>query len=126
MVFKGFEIDFDIYDADTAESYENALKSIKAMTGKKPGESNGDCIRRQCACVFNFFDALFGSGFHKQLFGDKTNLLECLTVFKEFNDAVKQQHTAVDALAAEMKSDNITALNREQHRTVVKTKRVEE
>ena len=82
MVFRNIEVDFDIYDADTAEVYEGAVQTVLESAVPKEGESLADGIRRQCNTVFAFFDTLFGDGFHKELFGQRTNMMECLQAFK--------------------------------------------
>ncbi|MDD2956449.1 MAG: AP endonuclease [Oscillospiraceae bacterium] len=120
MLFRNIELDFDVFDADTADLFEDALKTVKDTSKKKPGESNGDCIRLQCNTVFDFFDALFGEGFHREIFGDRTNLLECISAFKDFNDLVKDQRTRLDALAASINAVPAEPVNREQRRTALR------
>ena len=96
MKFRGMELDFDIYDADTAELYEAAVDRFAAENAREvSGESLSEGIRRRCGTVFEFFDTLFGEGFHKELFGGKTNLGECIDVFAEFKDLVNGQAAAM-------------------------------
>lgn len=92
MKFRDLELDFDIYDAENAEAYETALKAVTEECAKTvQGEGLADGIRRQCGAVFAFFDSLFGEGFHRELFGDRTNLRDCLEAFKEFIDLAAPQ-----------------------------------
>lgn len=92
MKFRALELDFDVYDADNAEAFEAALKVVNEECAKTvQGEGMADGIRRQCKAVFSFFDSLFGEGFHKELFGDRTNLRDCLEAFKEFIDLTVSQ-----------------------------------
>ena len=104
MVFRNIEVDFDIYDADTAEVYEGAVQTVLESAVPKEGESLADGIRRQCNTVFAFFDTLFGDGFHKELFGQRTNMMECLQAFKEFLELVSKQREQLTALTAEIQS----------------------
>lgn len=97
MTFRGMDLDFDIYDADTAERYEAAVEAVSAASAVVEGETLSTSIRRQCSVVFDFFDGLFGDGFHKELFGARTNLMECLDVFAEFMAAVDAQRQALTA-----------------------------
>lgn len=98
LTFRNMELDFDIYDADQAETYEAALERVLEDSGKKiPNEGLADGIRRQCGIVFDFFDDLFGDGFHKEIFGNRTNLGVCLDAFKEFTDLVNAQKGEMDA-----------------------------
>ena len=123
MIFKDMELDFDIFDAETADAYTEAIERTRAEAVKEPGESLGDAIRRQCTAVFNFFDDLFGEDFHKELFGDKTNLMECIGTFREFVAAVDAQRAALDALMADVEADKTakaTAPNRAARRAAAK------
>jgi hypothetical protein len=100
------EVEFDIFDADDADAYEEALQKVREEGSKKEdGETMGDVIRRQCDAVFNFFDDLFDDDFHKQLFGEKTNLVECIEAFRDFVKAVEGQKSQLVGLMAEVKAD---------------------
>ena len=118
MEFRGLELDFDIYDADQAEAYEDALQTVQEESAKKvPGEGLAAGIRRQCGIVFDFFDDLFGEGTHRQIFGEKVNLGICLDAFKEFTDLVNAQK---DAMAAKVQQ---YTPNRETRRAIQKAAR---
>lgn len=97
MKFRGMELDFDVFDADTAEAYEEAIKQVQESRAEAPkGETLSATIRRQCGRIFDFFDDLFGDGFHKQLFGERTNLTECVDAFAEFTAQVNAQKQELD------------------------------
>lgn len=97
MKFRDKELDFDLFDVETAEAYEAAVAAVQeANTNPPKGEPLSQTIRRQCGIVFDFFDDLFGEGFHKELFGERTNLLECLDTFTEFTAAVNAQKAQLD------------------------------
>jgi len=117
MVFRDLEIDFDIFDADTAEAYEEAVKRVEEGNKKAPGDSLSVVIRRQCGLVFDFFDDLFGDGFHKQLFGERTNLTECLDAFEEFVHNVNAQRAVLENKV------NTYAPNRAARRAVAAAKK---
>ena len=121
MVFKDMELDFDIFDAETADLYEEAVKTTRDAAVKKAGETLGDAIRRQCNAVFHFFDILFGDGFHKELFGERTNLMECIETFRDFVKAVDEQKAALDTMMKEVEADTATAPNRAARRAALKT-----
>lgn len=106
MKFQDRELDFDVFDVEVAERYEAALRGVEERNRVRPkGESLSGTIRRQCGDVFNFFDDLFGEGFHKELFGDKTNLVTCLDVFAAFQEAVAAQKQAIDQRLAKYSPD---------------------
>jgi hypothetical protein len=119
MLFKDMELDFDIFDAETADAYEAAVKKAQAAAVKKQGETLGGAIRRQCKAVFTFFDDLFGADFHKDLFGEKTNLMECISTFRDFTKAVDEQKAALDTLMEEVAADK-AAPNRAARRAAAK------
>ena len=76
LQFRDMELDFDLYDADNAETYEVALDNFSDAAKKIPATGTlAGSIRYQCGMVFDFFDDLFGDGFHKQVFGERTNLV---------------------------------------------------
>lgn len=95
MLFREKELNFDIYDAETAEKFEVATERVEAAGGKVEGETLSAAIRRQCNAIFMFFDGLFGEGFHRELFGERTNLLECLDAFSEFMALADAQQMAI-------------------------------
>ena len=119
MLFRDMDLDFDIFDADTAELYEEAAKRAGEEAVKKPGETLADCIRRQCGAVFNFFDTLFGEGFHREIFGERTNLVECLEAFREFVGLVNAQLATLDTMIAEVKAEG-AAPNRATRRATAR------
>ena len=97
MKFRDRELEFDLFDADTAEVYEEAVERVREANANPPkGETMSQTIRRQCGLVFGFFDDLFGDGFHKELFGERTNLMECLDAFAEFVEVVDAQRAQLD------------------------------
>ena len=120
MIFRDMELDFDIFDADTAELYEQAAREAGKEAAQKPGETLADCIRRQYGAVFRFFDTLFGEGFHKELFGGRTNLAECLEAFREFIGQVNAQKATLDTMVAAVKEQG-AAPNRAVRRAAARS-----
>jgi len=122
MIFRDIELDFDIFDADNADLFEKAAKDMYSAVGQKDGEGLGDTIRRQCGAVFSFFDTLFGEGFHRELFGEETNLMECIEAFREFVNTVNEQKAALDKIASDIKVDTaaVSAPNRAARRAALK------
>lgn len=119
MKFRDMEVDFDIFDADTAEDYEAAVVQARAESVSVPGETLAAAIRRQCGAVFDFFDAVLGEGAHKDIFGERTNLIECLEAFREFVKAVDEQKAKLNTLLTEVEAETAAvtpASNRAQRR----------
>ena len=124
LIFRDFELDFDIFDADNAEVYEAALSRVVDAANAKPkDESFADGIRRQCQAVFDFFDEVLGEGFHREIFGDRTNFNTCLTAFKEFTNAVNVQRDENLAKVRELMPS--AQPNRAARRAVSRAKKTE-
>ena len=98
MKLHGVEIEFDLFDAEITEKYEAAAMQFQQDSSKPVDERLlSHAIRSQCEMLFHFFDHIFVEGFHKQLFGERTNLSVCLDAFEEFTQHVKEQRAAMDA-----------------------------
>lgn len=116
MRFRNMEVDFDIFDAESAEDYEMAVKQARAESVSVPGETLAATIRRQCGAVFTFFDTVLGEGAHKEIFGERTNLIECLEAFREFVKSIDEQKAKLDTMLAEVEAETAPAPNRAQRR----------
>lgn len=93
---KDKEFEFDIYDADTAEKYEKGIAKIQEECENIGTElSASESIRAQCNIVFEFIDGLLGEGAAKDIFGERTNLTECLDVFDELVKYADEQKKAM-------------------------------
>lgn len=104
MKIKDQEVDFDIFDADDAERYEAALARAQAVDTTKV-DGLAAKIRTQCEAVFNFFDEVLGDGFHKKLFGERTNLMDCMSAFEEFIAAANDRQEEVQAFNARIHAE---------------------
>ena len=97
----GIEVEFDIFDADTAEKYEIALDNLEASgeEAKKTGQNGklSEIIRMQCEGVIDFVDDIFGDGTAREIFGERTNLRESLKIAKQIIDAGDKQRKEFEA-----------------------------
>lgn len=106
MQFRDMELDFDLLDADHAEAYEAALEGLRDVAQKPPaGSTLSVVIRYECSKVFSFFDALFGEGFHTQVFGERTNLKECLDTLEEFIRLASKQREELNDRIAKLQAE---------------------
>lgn len=93
--------DIDIFDADTAEKYEIAVKKVQEeAAASKLLESIrlSEAIRKQCNAVFNCFNTMFGDGTDRKVFGNKVNLMICLKAFEELIIHVNEQKKELEKL----------------------------
>ena len=85
------ELELDLMDADMAEKYEKAYREMQKDVANIPKNlSLADSIRKQCKLIFNFFDEVFGEGTSKNIFGNKTNLRECIKAVETLIDHVNK------------------------------------
>lgn len=98
MKINGIELkDIDLLDADVMEDVEIATENVvKDIEEVKKTESYSEAIRKQCIAIFEYFNTIFGEGTDKEIFGDKTNLRECLNAFKEFLAYIEEQMQAAN------------------------------
>lgn len=94
------EFDFDIYDVDDRKKFDTEYP--KVMKAKDGDLTNPDGMRKFCEAVFVFFDALFGGGARKKLFGEKTNIYVCLEAVAEFMEQMAKSGEKLDALTSRM------------------------
>lgn len=85
MIINGVELeDIDIYDLEVAEKYDKVLENLKEVEQNNNTSMNVvDIIKTQCNAIFNVFNTMFGEGTDKKVFGDRVNLLICMTAFEE-------------------------------------------
>ena len=85
------ELELDLMDADMAEKYEKAYRKMQRDVTNIPNNlSLAESIRKQCKLIFNFFDEVFGEGTSKKIFGNKTNLRECIKAVETLIDHVNK------------------------------------
>ena len=85
------ELELDLMDADMAEKYEKAYRKMQRDVANIPKNlSLADSIRKQCQLIFTFFDEVFREGTSKKIFGNKTNLRECIKAVETLIDHVNK------------------------------------
>lgn len=85
------ELELDLMDADMAEKYEKAYRKMQRDVVNIPKNlSLAESIRKQCKLIFNFFDEVFGEGTSEKIFGNKTNLRECVKAVETIIDHVNK------------------------------------
>lgn len=99
--------DIDIYDADTAERYENALNEVVRRSENIQGQTTAAVIREQCETVFNFFNELFGEGTDKQIFGDKVNLMTCIKAFESVVSQIDMQKEEAEKIISKYSPNRV-------------------
>jgi len=72
----------------------------------------GESIRTQCNAIFDVFNALFGEGTDKKVFGDRVNLLTCLKAFEELVTQINSQSTEVEKMASKYSPNRVNLRNK--------------
>ena len=85
MVINGVTIpDPDVGDLEFLEKYEAQKDIIAAkMNEMDKNIRRSEAVRTQCTLVFEFFDAVFGEGTAKKIFGERVNLKTCIDAYEE-------------------------------------------
>lgn len=97
MKVRDVELSFNMFNARDLERYETALEEFHGQCrGREEGERASETIRRQCAAVGAFFDAVVGEESRKALVKDPDDLLECMDTFAEFVDAANAQKSVME------------------------------
>ena len=102
--------DVDIFDVDTAEKYELAVKKVQeeAAASKLIEDiSLSAMIRKQCSAVFDCFNTIFGEGTDKKVFGQKVNLMTCLKAFEELIVNVNEQKKELEKLTSKYSPNRV-------------------
>lgn len=72
MKINGVDFDLNLYDYETAQRYESALKKLSGTKGSAVGLA--ETIKEQCNFARMFLDAVLGDGTSERLFGDELDL----------------------------------------------------
>ena len=95
MVINGAELEFSIFEAESADRYEAAIKDTRDRLGNLQEvlqtEGIGSMIRTACRAVFECFNAIFGDGTDRKVFGDRVNFQICMDAFMELDTKVTQE-----------------------------------
>ena len=85
MIINGVTIpDPDVGDLEFLEKYEAQNDIIVArMNEMDKNIRRSEAVRVQCTLVFEFFDAVFGEGTARRIFGEKVNLKLCIDAYEE-------------------------------------------
>lgn len=98
----GIEVEFDVYDAETADIYDRFLKSATEASEKLEtmlNEAPGDSIRLMFEVIIDGCDTLFGSGMGTKICGERPNLKVALSVFGKIRESQDIQITELKKLS---------------------------
>jgi len=110
--------DIDIYDLDTAENYENAIKKVSNELGNQKDKTRTEIIRCTCTSIFECFNSIFGDGTDKLIFGDKVNMMGAINAFEELIASIKELEEK-GAEQIKRKSDKYKQQNnQQQHKNI--------
>lgn len=100
ITINGVELEFNIYDYETASRYEGALRQLQAVT-VQPGAGLAETIKSQCALVFDFFDTVFGDGTAEKVFKGKQDFRICTQALGDVINAAKAQQAEYSNLLSQ-------------------------
>lgn len=85
----GIDLEFNLFDYETAERYESALKELQSDSASTTGIA--DTIKHQCSIIHVFFDHFFGLGTAGRVFGDRLDIMACTQALGKVIDDAKRQ-----------------------------------
>ena len=95
MTINGVNLEFSIFDAESADRYEIALGDARDRLGGLQDvlQSGGiGCmIRTACRAVFECFNAIFGEGTDRKIFGEQVDFRICMDAFMELDTKIAQE-----------------------------------
>ena len=86
--FGDFQSDIDTQEYEFQLKIESDYANMTAEIEKIKSENRSDYIKGYCRAVFSFFNAVFGEGTDKKMFGDKTNMRICDDAIYSFSIAL--------------------------------------
>lgn len=92
--------DLEVFDADVAERYEDALDKIVKQNKGLEGLKTSVVIRKQCGFIFELFNTMFGEGTDVKVFGGKTNLIVCMKAFEDLVEYCNLQKQEVEKFSS--------------------------
>ena len=99
----GKELDYDIFDADKADVYEQAMNAVvekmAVIDKEKDSMSFAKAIRAQCEAVAECFDTLFGEGTAARIFDGVLNLKLAMQSFQELVEGVNAKKAEIGKMA---------------------------
>ena len=101
LEINGTELDFDLFDADTAEVYEIAYSEAQDIIAElQKSDKMSIAFRRGCAAVKKVFDTIFGEGVGDEVCGEKDNFRICMEAFQELTDEVIRQKKELGTMSS--------------------------
>lgn len=90
--FGRLEAEVDFMDAEFLDRLYDAKKELSRDVDNVPKTGKmGDIVRAQCACYYNFFDALFGEGAGDEIFCGKHSMSMCLDAASALSEIEAEQ-----------------------------------
>ncbi|MBW5458495.1 MAG: DUF6673 family protein [Clostridium botulinum] len=113
MQINGVELqDLDILDLEVAEKFEKSLNDINDLKDRVKGISLSENIKVQCNAIFNVFNTMFGEGTDKKVFGNKVNLLTCVTAFEDLVTQISSKKNEVEEKIKKYSPNRATRRNK--------------
>lgn len=91
-----YEFELDLYDADTADRYEQAFEKMAVKEKALPKDGKlSEYTRAYCNMFKELYDDLFGKGAGEKILGDKANIRICNEIYLKFLDFVSEQKSVI-------------------------------
>lgn len=100
LEINGVELEFDMFDAETAEAYEEGYKKMQSTISElQKADKMSLVFRDGCVAVKAVFDTIFGEGSGVEVCGEKNNFKVCVEAFQSLTDEVIRQRKELDEMS---------------------------
>lgn len=94
FTYNGFEHEFDIFDADSADLFESAMNGLREAEKSIPKDGKiSSLVRAQCKMLREFFDDILGENAGISLCGERDNFGNCKDAYVAFLNFIDAQKT---------------------------------
>lgn len=99
LEINGVELDFDMFDAETAEAYEKGYEKMQSTIAElQKTDKMSVVFHKGCSAVKEVFDTIFGEGSGVEVCGEKNNFKVCLEAFQALTDESIRQRKELDEM----------------------------
>lgn len=94
VVLQGQTLKANLLNPEVSKRYEDGFdKVVKTFDEAAKCERGSDGIRMQCQAVIDYVTDIFGEEQAKKVFGESTDLLECMDILEEMYDMYEKYIT---------------------------------
>lgn len=122
-MINGKEFEFDTFDLDNIELFQSEVERLEENMRLAPRDGDAiKFIRERAEDMLDFFDTVVGEGTSAVAFGDKVNIKDIMSAYKQFTQDIKANTAEFFGSLASKPAP----VNREQRRAAAREQRREQ